>query len=174
MHEFAITAIGQDRPGIVAGFTEVLLALGCNLADCSMSLLRNEFAMILLVESPQEVGADRLNTALEEPARRFDLVVTTREFEDVPGPEGDVPFVVSVYGKDRPGIVHAVSRALADMDVNITDLRSHLVGGDLYAMILDVAVPPALAPEEVAARLQAISRDLGVSLTFRSTEAAEL
>jgi len=39
MREFAITAIGQDRPGIVAGFTEVLLTLGCNLADCSMSLL---------------------------------------------------------------------------------------------------------------------------------------
>lgn len=174
MHEFAITAIGQDRPGIVAGFTEVLLALGCNLADCSMSLLRNEFAMILLVESPQEVGADQLNTALQEPARRFDLVVTTREFEEVPLPEGDIPFVVSVYGKDRPGIVHTVSKALAEMEVNITDLRSHLAGEDLYAMILDVAVPPALEPEEVAARLQEISRELGVSLTFRSAEAAEL
>jgi glycine cleavage system transcriptional repressor len=174
MHEFAITAIGQDRPGIVAGFTRVLLDLGCNLADCSMSLLRNEFAMILLVEAPHEVGAGRLNAALQEPARAFDLVVTTREFEEVPGPGGDIAYVVSVYGKDRPGIVHTVSRALADLDVNITDLRSHLAGEDLYAMILDVAVPPAVAPEEVAAHLQAISRQLGVSLTFRSTEAAEL
>ena len=174
MHEFAITAIGRDRPGIVAGFTQVLLALGCNLADCSMSLLRNEFAMILLVEAPEDVGADRLNTALQEPARALDLVVTTREFEEVPGPEGDIPFVISVYGKDKPGIVHMVSRALADMDVNITDLRSHLAGEDLYAMVLDVAVPPALQPEEVAVRLQAISRELGVSLTFRSAEAAEL
>ena len=174
MHEFAVTAIGRDRPGIVAGFTQVLLALGCNLADCSMSLLRNEFAMILLVEAPEDVAADRLNSALQEPARALDLVVTTREFEDVPGSEGDIPFVVSVYGKDKPGIVHTVSRALADMDVNITNLRSHLAGGDLYAMVLDVAVPPALQPEEVAARLQAISRELGVSLTFRSAEAAEL
>jgi glycine cleavage system transcriptional repressor len=174
MREFAITAIGQDRPGIVAGFTEALLSLGCNLADCSMSLLRNEFAMILLVESPQDVSAERLNAALEEPARRFDLVVTTRQFEEVPGPTGDIPFVVSVYGKDRPGIVHTVSRSLADMDVNITDLRSHLAGEDLYAMILDVTLPPALPPEEVASRLQAISRELGVSLTFRSAEAAQL
>jgi len=174
MREFAITAIGQDRPGIVAGFTEVLLTLGCNLADCSMSRLRNEFAMILLVESPQEVGADRLNAALEEPARRFDLVVTTRQFEELPAPAGDVAFVVSVYGTDRPGIVHTVSRALADMDVNITDLRSHLGVEDLYAMILDVQLPPALPPEEVASRLQAVSRELGVSLTFRSAEAAEL
>jgi glycine cleavage system transcriptional repressor len=174
MREFAITAIGQDRPGIVAGFTEVLLTLGCNLADCSMSRLRNEFAMILLVEAPQEVSADWLNAALEEPARRFDLVVTTRQFEEAPAPEGDVAFVVSVYGTDRPGIVHTVSRALADLDVNITDLRSHLAGEDLYAMILDVSLPPALPPEEVASRLQAVSRELGVSLTFRSAEAAEL
>jgi len=174
MHEFAITAIGQDRPGIVAGFTEVLLALGCNLADCSMSLLRNEFAMILLVESPDDVGAPVLNAALQEPARQFDLVVTTRELEEVPGQGEGTPFVVSVYGKDRPGIVYTVSRALAEMDVNITDLRSHLAGGDLYAMILDVALPSGVEPEDVAASLQVISRELGVSLTFRSAEAAEL
>jgi glycine cleavage system transcriptional repressor len=173
MHEFAITAIGQDRPGIVAGFTQVLLALGCNLADCSMSLLRNEFAMILLVDVPTEVGGDALNTALQEPARRFDLVVTTREIEEAPGPQGE-PYVVSVYGKDRPGIVHTVSKALADMDVNITDLRSHLAGEDLYAMILDVTLPASVEPRDVAVRLQEISRELGVSLTFRSTEAAEL
>src|SRR5256885_1944902 len=104
--------------------------------------------MLFLGEAPEGGGADRLNVALEEPARRFDLVVTTREFEEVPAPAGDVPFVVSVYGKDRPGIVHTVSRALADMDVNITDLRSHLAGEDLYAMILDVSLPPALPPEE--------------------------
>ena len=66
MNEIAITAIGRDRPGIVAGFTEVLLSLGCNLADCSMSLLRDQFAMILLVEAPDGVSAGRLDAALQE------------------------------------------------------------------------------------------------------------
>ena len=41
-------------------------------------------------------------------------------------------------------------------------------------MILDISLPPALPPEQVASRLQAVSRELGVSLTFRSAEAAEL
>src|SRR5260370_37903937 len=124
--------------------------------------------MIVLAESRRVVGADEVNDALRETARRFVLVVTTREFEELPVPEGDVPFVVSVYGKDRPGIVHTVSRALADLDVNITDLRSHLAGEDLYAMILDVNLPPALPPEEAASRLQPLSRHPGVSPTFRS------
>ena len=174
MNEIAITAIGRDRPGVVAGFTEVLLSLGCNLADCSMSLLRDQFAMILLVEAPDDVTAGRLDAALREPAGRLELLVTTREVHGGEGLPDAAPFVVSVYGKDRPGIVHTVSRALADLDVNITDLRSHLAGEDLYAMILDVNLPPALPPEEVASRLQAVSRELGVSLTFRSAEPAEL
>jgi glycine cleavage system transcriptional repressor len=174
MNEFAITAIGRDRPGIVAGFSEVLLSLGCNLSDCSMSLLRDQFAMILLVEAPDDVGRERLDAAITEPASRLELLVTTREVhEAAAGPEA-TPFVVSVYGKDRPGIVHAVSRALATMGVNITDLRSHLAGEELYAMIIDVALPSSLPPEEVASRLQAVASELGVSLTFRSFEAAEL
>jgi len=174
MNEIAITAIGRDRPGIVAGFTEVLLSLGCNLADCSMSLLRDQFAMILLVEAPDGVSAGRLDAALQEPAERLDLLVTTREIHGGEGPPDAAPFVVSVYGKDRPGIVHAVSEALAGMGINITDLRSHLAGEDLYAMILDVALPPSLDPDDAAARLRAVASELGVSLTFRSAEAAEL
>ena len=174
MNEIAITAIGRDRPGVVAGFTEVLLSLGCNLSDCSMSLLRDQFAMILLVEAPDDVSAGRLDAALQEPAERLDLLVTTREIHGGEGPPDAAPFVVSVYGKDRPGIVHAVSEALAGMGINITDLRSHLAGEDLYAMILDVALPPSLDPGDLAARLRAIASELGVSLTLRSAEAAEL
>ncbi|GAC1364925.1 MAG: amino acid-binding protein [Actinomycetota bacterium] len=174
MHEFAITAVGRDRPGIVAGFTEVLLQLGCNLADCSMSLLRNQFAMILLVEAPDQMAADQLNLALQEPARRLELLVETREVTEIPAESGYAPFVVSVYGTDRPGIVHAVAKALAEDGVNITDLRSHLAGVDLYAMILDVAMPPSADPERVVRRLQGIVDELGVTLTVRTAEAAEL
>ena len=174
MHEFAVTAIGGDRPGIVAGFTQVLLDLGCNLADCSMSLLRNQFAMILLVEAPDDVDAARLNAALQGPAGRLDLLVETREVTEEAVDTTSTPFVVSVYGTDRPGIVHAVAKALAGDGVNITDLRSHLAGVDLYAMILDVAMPPSVDPEAVVRRLQAIVDDLGVTLTVRTAEAAEL
>jgi glycine cleavage system transcriptional repressor len=153
MNEFAITAIGHDRPGIVAGFTEVLLELGCNLADCSMTLLRDQFAMILLVEAPDDLGEDRLDAALQPPAQRFDLLVHTRPVHEDLVEQASAPFVLSVYGRDRPGIVHAVAKVLAEAEVNITDLRSHLAGEDLYAMILDC---------------------LGVSVTLRDAEAAEL
>ncbi len=46
--------------------------------------------------------------------------------------------VITVYGADHPGIVHAVSAALAERGVNITGLETRLAGADdspLYVMI---------------------------------------
>lgn len=174
MNEFAITAIGHDRPGIVAGFTKVLLDLGCNLSDCSMSLLRDQFAMILLVEAPDPVAIEQLNTALQVPAGAFGLLVETRPVVEELAEGPVAPYVISVYGQDRPGLVHAVAKVLGDFGVNITDLRSHLAGVDLYAMILDVSVPPTVELEALVRELNQTTRDLGVSLTVRSAEAAEL
>jgi len=174
MKAFTITAVGDDRPGIVAGFTQVLLDLGCNLADCSMSRLADQFAMILLIEAPDALAPSRLESALAEPMSRFGLVATMKELTGGARPEAAEPYVVSAYGKDRPGIVHAVAAALAQQGINIVDLRSHLAGEDLYALILDIAVPPAVNMAGLEASLEGVAAGLGVSLTLRSAEAAEL
>jgi len=49
----SISAMGKDRPGIVANFSKVLFQVGCNLEETSMLLLRGEFAMILIVALPE-------------------------------------------------------------------------------------------------------------------------
>ena len=46
---FAVSVVGADRPGIVAGITEVFYRLGCNIADSSCAMLAGEFAMILII-----------------------------------------------------------------------------------------------------------------------------
>lgn len=174
MTEFAVTAIGRDRPGIVAAVTEVLYDLGCNLADCSMSLLRSQFAMILLVEAPEGVSGKRLEEALGEPVARLGLVTTVREVAHAAPAEPARPHVISLYGADRPGIVYRISRTLADRGVNITDLTSHVTGGNVYTMALDVDLPPSLDPAALEAALGEVARELDVHLTFRPSEAAEL
>ena len=61
--EFAVWALGADRPGIVAAVTGVLFAMGCNLKDCSMTVLSRHFAMMMLVEGEPYIvsvyGSDR-------------------------------------------------------------------------------------------------------------------
>ena len=43
-----LTVIGKDRPGIIAKVTDVLYRTGCNLEDISMTVLEQEFAMMVI------------------------------------------------------------------------------------------------------------------------------
>ena len=64
MSHVAVTAVGADRPGIVAGVTKVLFDQGCNLEDTSMTILRGHFAMMLVVDVPAGVAAADLEAAV--------------------------------------------------------------------------------------------------------------
>src|SRR5687768_11844209 len=151
--------MGADRPGIVAAVTGVLVEQGCNLEDTSMSILRGHFAMMLVVAAPAGLSAGQLEQALAGPVASFDLVLAVRAIDDdVPeSPDGE-PWTVAVYGTDRPGIVHDVAAALADLDVNVTDLTTRVIGEPdrpVYAMVLAATIPPARSADEVRARLDA-------------------
>jgi glycine cleavage system transcriptional repressor len=171
----AISALGADRPGIVAAVTGVLVDQGCNLEDTSMSILRGHFAMMLVVDAPDAVDAAALEQALSVAADRFDLVVAVRAIDDgVPTSPAGEPYALSVYGADRPGIVNRVAVALADLGVNVVDLATRMIGGSerpVYAMLLDVTLPVGVAADVVEARLEEACGDLGVEWSLHPADA---
>ncbi len=65
--------------------------------------------------------------------------------------------MVTVYGVDHPGIVHAAATALAGRSVDITDLNTRLLedddGDPLYVLMMEVALPPGLTPDELEQEL---------------------
>jgi glycine cleavage system transcriptional repressor len=157
MTHFAVTAVGADRPGIVAAVTGAFAGLGGNLEDSSMTILRGQFAMMLVVDAPAGVGAGELEAALAGPATDLDLVVTVRPAPQSEAPQSAAPqseaaqseqaqseqaqseaaddatdgagsWTVSVYGADHPGIVHGMASLLAERSVNIVDLSTRMVG----------------------------------------------
>jgi glycine cleavage system transcriptional repressor len=170
-----VWTLGADRPGIAAAITGPLLELGVNLEDCSMTILSGQFAMVLVVEVPDGVEIEALETALAEPARRLDLGLAVRGIgELVPRPVPGPHCVLSVYGADQPGIVHRVVSLLADAQVNITDLATRVIGdpGDpVYAMVLEVVLPPTLALEDLRAQVAALAVDVGVEASIRAADA---
>ena len=116
-----------------------------------MTVLSRHFAMMMLVEAPDDVAADALEAALAEAEANFDLTVAVRPLGEgaMLFVEGE-PFIVSVYGSDHPGIVHHIASVLADHSVNITDVNTRVLGEEdgepVYAMLLEVTLPRSLDP----------------------------
>ncbi len=174
MAHFAVTAVGADRPGIVAAVTGVLVDAGCNLEDTSMTILRGHFAMMLVLSGPDRVDARSLEVALAAAAAPLGLVVTARTIDDaVPESPAGEPWRATVQGADRPGIVHRVTALLAAQGVNVVDLATRVVGeadAPVYVMVLDLSVPPERGGEELSRRLDALAEELGVSATLHPAD----
>ena len=73
MRHFALSAIGRDRPGIVAAVTEVLLAHAVNIEDSHATILRGHFTMMLVVAAPDGADVDKLRTDLADVGERLEL-----------------------------------------------------------------------------------------------------
>jgi glycine cleavage system transcriptional repressor len=168
----AMTAVGRDRPGIVARVTEALLQLGGNLGETSMTRLRGEFAMILLVRLPTQVEVDAARERLEAVGREMDLTVTVRGLSREESREargGGAGYILRVYGADRPGIVHAVTSLLAREGFNISDLETRVIpgeGGPVYVMVMELDAPSEERAEEIRKALRALARQLAVEVSY--------
>jgi len=170
---FALSAIGVDRPGIVAALSGALAGRGCNLEDSTMTVLRGHFAVLLVIGAPEGETAASLEAALEPACRQLDLVVSVRPLAEqisaVPDGSSGETWTISVHGADRPGIVHGIAQAIADAGGSISDLATHLVGEEaspVYTMVMQVVFPERLDSAALG-RVRHVAEELGVSCQFR-------
>ncbi|MCC5947750.1 MAG: ACT domain-containing protein [Nitriliruptoraceae bacterium] len=165
MHELAVTAVGADRPGIVAAVAEVLHERGGNLEDSAMTFLGGHFAIVLLVRTDDE--PDDLRTALQTATAPMGLTISVSVATQ--GSEGrDATHLLSVYGADRPGIVATITRVLADTGANVTDLETQVIGAadePVYAMLIELVAGEGTDLEPA---VEAACQQLGVDHTLRA------
>ncbi len=179
-HRWIITALGKDRPGIVAGVTKALYQLGCNLEDSAMTRLEGEFAVMLIFSAPAKQTDEQLRRAFESLGRKLKLTIHLQPLSageaSSPAKRGRA-YLISVYGADQPGIVYRISEALAGLKVNITDVQTHRSAAEgrrkpsLYVMILEVELPAGLTEAVLEPRLKALGKAMGVEVSLRSVEA---
>ncbi|MGH9018735.1 MAG: glycine cleavage system protein R [Acidimicrobiales bacterium] len=174
-----LSALGADRPGIVAALSGVLVEHGCNLEDSTMTNLQGHFAVMLVVSAPEPVTAAALEDDLGEVAGRFELVVAVRPLGPAPAADAEAgpatePWTIAVHGADRTGIVRDVTTTLAEAGGNVVDLSTHLVGetgAPVYVMTLRVTLPAGPAGEAAAEGLRRATTALGVHCSVHRDEA---
>lgn len=177
---FAITVVGADQPGIVAGVTGALYRLGCNIADSSCAMLASEFAMILIISRQDLLTEAQLQQELVPVCNQMGLTLSIRQLSskerDKREPEGEL-CQITVYGADQPGIVYHVTRKLADQQINILDLQTKLAGTEqnpVYIMLLEAALPENISVSTVEAMLAGLKDELKVEIGVRLITTVEL
>ncbi|MFA5449976.1 MAG: ACT domain-containing protein [Clostridia bacterium] len=80
---------------------------------------------------------------------------------------------ITVVGKDRVGIIAAVSGLLSQLNINIEDISQTIMQG-MFTMVMAVELGQAtLAFEDVAAKLLAEGEKLGIEISIRHKDIFE-
>ena len=72
--------------------------------------------------------------------------------------------VVTVIGRDKPGIIAKVSALLADNAVNIEDISQTIMSGNFTMLMYADLSDSKLALAALADKLTALGREIGVSI----------
>jgi glycine cleavage system transcriptional repressor len=172
---FALSAIGKDRPGIVADLAELIYECDCNLEDSSMMILGGEFAVLLLLSGVGDGLDERLRAACKRLEWEKRLTVFIRPLEAEPVPYGAdevrVPFQLHAVGLDKAGIVARICRCLADRRINIVRLQSHSrpqaeTGTPVYDMRIQLDVPAGTDEAGLRRELEEVAESMSVEVTL--------
>ena len=167
--EVAITLIGSDRVGIIAGVTSALADLGSNIEDSSMTILRGHFAMTLIISTAADVDAVR--EVVTPVAASLELLADVRAVAPgVDGPDGGVRHTLVVQGADRPRIVAQIMSVVAAHGGNVTDLTTRLVG-TMYLLVAEVDLRSASDAAALSDALSSAAAELNVDAALRPAEA---
>lgn len=162
-----LTAIGDDRPGLVEQLATAISQHQGNWLDSSMAHLSGKFAGIVGI-SIQESQLEALKTALALlPGLRI-----TSEVSSAPtsGKTGNKRLKLSLVGHDRIGIVREVSQVLARHAINVENLSTYTASAPMSAEIMfhataELTASPDLDASVLASDLELLSNDLMVDIT---------
>ena len=148
-HFLVLSALGQDRPGLINELSHTLLDCGCNIEDSRMTVLGGEFSIILLL-SGQWNNITKVEQTIATLQKELHLVITTRKTETRDQQPNLLPYMVEVVSIDHPGIVYHLANFFSTRNINIEDMVTSSyaaphTGTPMFAMHLEVEIPADLS-----------------------------
>lgn len=155
-----LSAIGPDRPGLVASLTAAVAGSGGNVEDSRMAVLGGSFGIMMLLsgEAPA-IAAIRAAAGEWERSTRLKIHL---ESTSAPVAGEAQRYQLEVEAADREGIVHALAEALYELGGNIVNLSSAIYpapvsGAPLFRLELQVDLPHSVDYQRLESRLEALA-----------------
>ncbi len=140
-----ISALGNDKPGIVNELSKAILDQGGNITESRMTVLGGEFAMMLLVIGTQECIGNIISK-LEATGEKLNLTLIAKETQAQESNQKRLPYQITVVSMDHPGIVHNISDFLSSRNLNIEEIDTNTypaahTGTPMFSLNMIISVP---------------------------------
>lgn len=179
MNKYTVSCLGRDCPGLVAVITRLFGEANCNIEAMSQTMLCGEFASVFVVEAPAGMLLADLRVFILDGLKKnnVDLSILVRHSTGKAWGDDIVcdPFVVTVDGPDKPGLIGAMSRVFARHDVNIENMHAMLgedkAGAALF--VFEIMIPAGVDIGRLGRELASEAHKLGLRVSMQHRDIFE-
>jgi len=166
-HRYVVSVVIADRSGILSRITAAITDLGADIEGISQTVLQGYFTVIVIAAFETPLGAHPIQQAVMARFAAGETSVLVRPYEPaVQGQAQGDRYILTLSGKDRPGILKALTTYLAERHINIEDWYFSLTNG-FVTHVGEVTVPPRLDLRQVQDDLRATLIPFGLSANLQ-------
>lgn len=142
--KLVISALGEDRPGIVDELSNIVYTHNLNIEDSRMSVLGGEFAVLLLISGEQS-DIDKLQSQVADIEQALQMKLLLKPTTDSGTVADTIPYAVEVAALDHPGIVRNIASFFSNRNINIVNLQTERysaphTGSPMFALHMTVGI----------------------------------
>ena len=177
MRNVLVTILCRDHPGIIYKVSRILADCRLNIIEVSQTTLLGEFAGLFSCALPEGAEFKDVHEALERELAESGLAHVIREITAaepaIISPATHEPYVVTVRGRDRHGLIPEFAGVMSGFDINIDTLRAVSLPSPedqkKVVMFFELSVPKSVNQSALrqALDLAADSLDMEMSLQHR-------
>ncbi|MCF6437937.1 glycine cleavage system transcriptional repressor [Pseudoalteromonas luteoviolacea] len=168
-HQLVLTAIGEDRSGIVSELTQLVSECNCNIIDSRIAILGNEFTFTMLL-SGDIAAISRVEHTLPSKSMELGLLTMMKRTSSHTENDFSAGYTLEYTGIDTQGTLSRVTRFFAEQNISICSLKSDTFEEDEELRMrceLEFNTPSELNFEQFKVKFEELSSISNVHYVFR-------
>ncbi len=169
MKRHVISVLAPDRVGIVKSITTAITNLGGNIDGMSQTVVHGYFTIILTATFNKTLIQDEIREAILAQFDENDASVIVRPFEEsleTRCHEEHERYILTITGKDRPGILKTLTTYLYESNINIEDYY-FTIQGEHVTHIGEITIPRELDIKQLQGELQTLLSSIDLIATLQ-------
>ena len=145
LNYLVITALGDNSPQLVKSFSRAIKDCGCNIVDSRMTVLGNEFTIILMLSGAWDTIA-KMEGMLPKLEKQLELSITSKRTKPVKAAGDLMPYAIDVVSLDHVGVVHDIADFITSNNIIIQDMYTNSyqaanTGTQMFSLHMTINVP---------------------------------
>ena len=167
-----LSTVGADRKGMADDIANIAIEFDCNIEDSKMAVLGGEFAVIMLISGTEDSIRDLLSKG-DDLGKRLNMKINIKETSPPHAVPQGIPYTLESISMDTPGIVHAITKYLREMSINIEDLETDksaapLSGTPMFHMRARIIIPTSVNLSDFKERLLDIEHEKNLDIHLKA------